>query len=741
MDAVLSRRQFLQFGAALVVGFSLEGPGAAALAAELPAVGRAPKDFKRVNAWLAIDGAGRVTVYSGHVDLGTGVETAFTQMVSDELDVPPAAVTIVQGDTRLTPDQGPTWGSVSVQVAGVALRKAAACARHALMERAAKQLGVAAGGLTVRNGVIAGGGKEVTYARLIAAGGDVLDVPFDDSIALKSAAAHTVIGTSMARVDIPAKVTGEFTYMQDFRVEGMLHGRVIHPTGLRSHLEAVDDSEARKIPGFVRTVVQGDFVGVVARTEWGAVQAMGAVKCRWSDWHGLPAMAEVYGAVRKTPVRSTLTPAKSGDVEAALGRAARTLRATYEFPVQTHGSIGPSCAVADVTNEGVRVWSASQATHWLQRQLAGMLSMPPERIRVIYLEGAGCYGRNSHEDAAADAVLLSKAVGLPVRVQWMRQDEHGWDPKSPPMPIDVQGALDERGDLVAWRFENWLPYFQPGSAVDLLAQALSERHANVQKPGNMIPGSIAGNAAPPYRVPNVLAVCHQLETTPFRASWLRGPGWAQNNFANESFMDELAAAAGADPVEFRLRHLGDARGVACIRACAEKAGWQARPSPNKAVRGDVATGRGFAYVFYDNKRTYVAAACEVEVDRKSGHVRATRFTVAHDCGLIVNPDGVKAQVEGSVVQTLSRTLLEEVLWDDARVTSVDWASYPILRFPDVPKIETVLINRPDEHAWGVGEPTCSVVACAVGNAIFDATGVRLRTVPFTDERVKAALRA
>lgn len=739
MNAILTRRQLLQGSAALIVGFSLSAPAATARAADRPEVGRAPKDFKRVNAWLAIDDRGQVTVYSGHVELGTGVETAFTQMTADELDVTLAAVTIVQGDTWLTPDQGPTWGSTSVQVAGLALRQAAACARRALLERAAIQLGVQAGDLTVRSGVVAGGGKEITYAQLLAASSDVLDVPFDDKVALKQSAAHTLMGTPVARVDIPAKVTGEFTYMQDFRLDGMLHARVIHPAGMQAHLEAVDDSAARNIPGFVRTVVEGDFVAVLAETEWGAIQAMRAVKCQWSDWHGLPSMSEVYDAVRKTPVNNTRTPSTIGDANAALERAAKTLGATYEFPAQTHGSIGPSCAVADVTADGVRVWSASQATHWLQRQLAGMLAMPPERIRVMYLEGAGCYGRNSHEDAAADAVLLSRAVGRPVRVQWMREDEHGWDPKSPPMPMDLRGALDAEGNLLAWRFENWLPAFKPGSAVDLLAQALSERHASVQKPGNMIPGSIAGNAAPPYRVPNVLVLCHELETTLFRPAWLRGPGWAQNSFAGESFMDELAAAAGADPVEFRLRHLDDARGAACIKACIEKAGWRMRPSPRQDARGDVVTGRGFAYVFYDNKRTYVAAACEVEVNRKSGQVRATRFTVAHDCGLVINPDGVKAQVEGSVVQTLSRTLLEEVQWDDAHVTSVDWVSYPILRFPDVPKIETVLINRPDEPAWGVGEPTCSVVACAVGNAIFDATGVRLRTLPFTPDRVKRAL--
>lgn len=737
----MTRRQFLKSGGALVVGFSLSGALSQAYAknATVPDAGGKPKDFQKVDAWLAIGHDGKVTIYSGHVELGTGVLTALTQMTADELDVPFKSVTIVQGDTLLTPDQGPTYGSLTVQVAGQQLRKAAACARHAMLERAAKKLGVDASNLKVEDGVVSGGGKHVSYATL--AKGDVLDVPFDNNVKLKQAGDYKIVGKPVARVDIPAKVTGEFTYMQDVKVRGMLHGRVVRPTGMQSKLESVDDSVARKVPGFVKTVVKGNFVGVVAKTEWGAIKASQALKCKWSHWAGLPPMDGIYDDVKKTRITQTSTPMKVGDAAGTLKSAAKSLKASYEYPVQTHGSIGPSCSVAHVTKDHALIWSASQSPHWTQRQIAKMLGFKPEQVRILYVEGSGCYGRNGHEDATADAVVMSQAVGKPVRVQWMRADEHGWDPKGPPYVADLEGALDDSGNVVAWNFVTWLPIHTSGHGdVPLLAETLEDGNAAVQTSDNMNPGNMQSDAKPPYTFPNVLSTVNKIATTPFRPSWLRGPGRMQNTYANECFMDELAAAAGADPVEFRLKHLKDDRGAECIKACAKQAKWDTRPSPQKNISGDVVKGRGFTYVFYDNKRTYVSAMCEVEVNRKTGHVRATRFVIAHDCGLTVNPDGTKAQIEGSVVQTLSRTLMEEIKWDSSHVTSLDWASYPILTFPEVPEIEIVLLDRPDKPAWGVGEPTCSVVPSALANAIFDATGVRVRTAPFTPERVKAALK-
>ncbi|MEO6984165.1 MAG: molybdopterin cofactor-binding domain-containing protein [Paralcaligenes sp.] len=738
----ITRRQFLKAGGWLTVGFSFAWPVEQVLANSVASATdtKKIKNFKRVDAWLAIDGKGQVTAYTGKVDLGTGVETALTQIVADELDVSFQSVTIVQGDTQLTPDQGPTWGSLSIQAGGAQMRKAAACARRALLGLAAQKLGVDAGQLSIENGVISAGDKHVSYAEL--ATGTALDVSFDEKVSVKKPNGYKIVGKSIARVDIPGKVTGEFTYMQDIKVPGMLHARVVRPTAMQANLESVDDSLARKVPGFVKTVTKGNFVGVVAQTEWGAIKASEAIKCKWSDWAGLPAMDQVYEAVKKTPVKETVTPMKVGDAPAAIKSATKPVRASYEYPVQTHGSIGPSCSVADVRSDHALIWSASQSTHWLQRQIAKMLGFKLEQVHIIYVEGAGCYGRNGHEDATADAVILSQALGKPVRVQWMRADEHGWDPKAPPYVADLEGALDSSGQVIAWNFLTWLPARIGGMAdVPLLAQSLMHGDAAVQTADNMNAGSMENDAKPPYTFANVLSTIHRLETTPFRPAWLRGPGRLQNTYANECFMDELAAAAGADPVAFRLKHLKDDRGAQCIQACVRQANWTVRASPQKDTHGELLKGRGFAYVFYDNNRTYVSAVCEVEVNRSTGHVRATRFVVSHDCGLVINPDGVKAQIEGSVIQTLSRTLLEEVKWDHSRVTSLDWATYPILTFPEVPKIEVVLLNRPEQPAWGAGEPTCAVVPPALANAVFDAIGQHVRTAPFTPERIKKALEA
>ncbi|HEX7386303.1 MAG TPA: molybdopterin cofactor-binding domain-containing protein [Castellaniella sp.] len=738
LNVTLTRRQLLKTGSWLAVGFAFAGPIAQALAATQGVA--KPKNFKMVDAWLAIDRSGNVTAYTGKVDLGTGIETALAQIVADELDVPFNSVTIVQGDTQLTPDQGPTWGSLSIQAGGAQMRKAAACARRAILSLAAKKIGVAEHALKIENGVIVGGGKRLKFQDL--AQDNMLDVAFDDTVQVKRPDAYQIVGKSVARVDIPGKVTGEFTYMQDFKLPGMLHARVIRPAAIAAKLESMDDSAARKMPGFITTVVRGNFVGVVAETEWGAIKASQAVKCKWSDWAGLPAMSQVYEDVKKTAIKQTVTAKNVGDAPGIIKSAAKSLKATYEYPIQTHGSIGPSCSVANVSKDFAQIWSASQSTHWLQRQIAKMLGFKNEQVHIVYLEGAGCYGRNGHEDATADAVLLSQALGKPVRVQWMRADEHGWDPKAPPYVADLEGTLDDTGHVRAWNFVTWLPARIGGMAdVPLLADSLEHGDAGYQTADTMNAGSMENDAEPPYDFPNVLATIHRLETTPFRPAWLRGPGRLQNTYANECFMNELAVAAGVDPVAFRLNHLKDDRGAQCIQACVKQANWLSRVSPQKDTGGDMLKGRGFAYVFYDNSRTYVAAICELEINRATSEVRVTRFVVAHDCGLMINPDGVKAQVEGNIVQTLSRTLLEEVKWDSSHVTSLDWGSYPILTFPDVPKIEIVLINRPDQPAWGAGEPTCAVIAPAVANAIFDATGKHIRTVPFTTERVKAVLAA
>jgi CO/xanthine dehydrogenase Mo-binding subunit len=734
-----SRRNVLLGGGALVVSFSFASPGAV-LAQGSTVTKNVAKD--EVDAFLAIDAKGKVTVYSGKVDLGTGVPTALAQMVAEELDVPLAAIDMITGDTALTPDQGTTSGSYSIQNGGVQLRQAAATARNALLTEAAKRLGASQADLTVVDGVIRGksGGKSVSYAELI--GGKQFALKLDPAAPTKNSANFKLVGKSIARGDIPDKMTGRFTYMQDFRVPGMLHGRVVHPPAIGAKLESVDEDSVKSIPGIVKVVHEGDFLAVVAQNDWAAIKAGQQLKATWSQSETLPDQAKLWEHVRATKVVKEDVTSNVGDTTAALAAATagegKKLSATYDFAIHTHGSIGPSCAIAEFKDGKLTSWSASQATHALRRQLADMFAMPAENIRCIYVEGAGCYGRNGHEDAAAEAALLAKAVGKPVRVQWSRADEHGWDPKGPPTLIDLRASLDASGNVTAWESEFFIPNgAAPGSVVGLLGAQL----AGLPTAQQMSPGGITGNSAIPYKFANVKTVCHRIESTPFRPSWIRAPGRLQNVHANESFMDELAAAAGADPLEFRLKYFDPAekRGLEILDRLAALAKWEKRPSPEKNTAGNIAKGRGLTYVKYELSRTYIGAVAEVEVDRSSGDIHVTRFYVVHDCGQVINPDGVKAQIEGNIIQTVSRTLIEELKFNRSAVTSLDWASYPIITFPKIPQIVIELIDRPAEKPWGAGEPSAAVVPSAISNAVFDATGVRMRSVPYTPDKMKAAL--
>ncbi len=726
------RRDFLKSGA-LIVGFAILGlPSSAPAAATEPA---RPLALDQVDSFLAINSDGTATIYSGKVELGTGVLTAITQIAAEELDLPLDRVSVIQGDTALTPDQGPTWGSLSIQVGGMQIRHAAATARQALLQMAAKKFGAKPDQLVIADGVIRPelGGAEVSYAELV--GGQRFLLALDQKAPTKPPGAYSIVGRPIARLDIPGKVTGQFTYVQDVRVAGMVHGRVVRPSGVGASLESVDESSIADIPGIVRIVREQNFLGVVAETEWAAIKASRQLKATWSNWEGLPDETKLWEWVRGSTIDKDLVTSDKGDVTSALSRAARKLSATYDFTIHTHGSIGPSCAVAEIADGKLTCWTPSQDTHRLRPALANMLAMPVEDVRCIYVEGSGCYGRNGHEDATADAALMARAVGRPVRVQWMRGDEHGWDPKGPPTLIDLQGGLDASGNVTAWQSGFFIPNGDAGT-VPLLAAELAKRpYAALTSPGN-----ITRDSDIPYGIANVRTTCHLLDRTPLRPSWIRTPGRMQNTFANESFMDELAAAAGADPLQFRLRYLDDPRGIELLHRLARLAGWETRPSPDRnAGSGDIATGRGLSYVKYELVRTYIGAVAEVEVDRKSGRIRVPRFFVVHDCGQIINPDGVRNQIEGNVIMTVSRTLFERVTFDRSRVTSLDWASYPILTFPDVPTVVSDLIDRPDQPPWGVGEPTGAVVPGAISNAVFDAVGVRLRSVPFHPDKVKAAL--
>ena len=732
----MQRREFLKSGSGLVVSFSMLG-GTLSATAQTASTSTKSMTAGEVDAWLALGADGRVTVYSGKVDLGTGVRTALAQLVAEELDVDFDQVDMVMGDTLLTLDQGQTAGSLTISNGGITLRRAAACARKALLATAGTHLSVDPHDLSTASGVVSvrNSDRKVTYASLVQ--GKPLNIKLETNVALKPPASHKVVGQSVPRVDIPGKVSGQFTYVHDFKLPGMLHARVVRPPGIGATLVSLDESSVAGISGLVKVVRKQDFVAVVCKSEWAAVKAARALKVQWTSAETMPDKTRLYEYWRKLPVAKDEPVIQTGDAMAALGTAATRIKATYDFAPHTHGSIGPACAVADFRDGGCTVWSASQATHSLQSELSSVLGIAKARVRLIYLDGSGCYGRNGHEDCSGDAALVSQLTGAPVRVQWMRADEHGWDPKSPPTLVDMEGGLDAQGLPVAWHSEFFIA--RANGTLDefpLLAAVLSGVKRNGYYTGN-----IQKNADVLYQFPAIKTEVHRLADTAFRTSHLRTPRRMQNTFANEAFLDEMAAAAAVDPLQWRIRYLKDPRALAVLEDVAKISGWKTRPSPAAPSRGDTARGRGVAFVKYDNERTYVALVAEVEVNRRSGHIRVSNVWCSHDCGQLINPDGALNQIEGGIVQTISRTLMEELQFDRTHVTSLDWASYPILRFADVPRIQISLINRPELPSWGAGEMAPTVVPAAISNAVFDATGLRLRSVPFLPPKVLAAAAA
>jgi nicotinate dehydrogenase subunit B len=729
----LSRRAVLA-GGALTVSFALAGARLKALAQGAAAAPRSV-DPKEVDAFLAVNGDGTVTLYTGKVDLGQGLRIAMRQIAGEELGIGVDMIKYVEGDTALTPDQGRTSGSNGIQRGGMQIRQAAATARAALIELAAQRLNVKGDDLVASNGEVRpkSGGTGVRFADLI--GGRNFNLKLDPKAPLKDPATYTLVGKPLARPDVPAKCTGSFTYMQDFSLPGMVHARVIRPPAIGAKLVSVDESSIKDFAG-ASVVRIKDFLAVVASEEWTAIRAARALRAQWSEWSGLPEQGKLIATLRADPGITDEMLVTRGQPEASGREGAKTLTASYFWPMQSHGSIGPSCAVADVNADAATVWTASQGTHGNRNTFARFLGLPRDKVRLIYLDGAGCYGMNGHEDAAADAAILSRAVGRPVRVQWSREDELGFDPKGPPQLLDISGTVGPDGRILAWRTEMWLPQTTKGLPdIPLLAPAA----AGLDDVRGLQPGLISQNADPPYATDSLQVLVHWLKDTPLRPAPIRSPGKPANCFAVESFADELAAAAGLDPIEFRLRWLADGRGIEVIKRAAALMAWQSRPSPVRSKDAAVMRGRGFSYVHYKHSESYVAMGMEVAVERASGRIRVERVACAHDCGQIINPDGVRAQVEGSILQTLSRALMEEVQFDRSRVTSVDWGSYPIMRFSDVPKLDIELVDRPTQPPLGAGEAACAPVGAALANAVFDATGVRLRTVPFTPQRVKSAL--
>ncbi len=709
----LSRRDLLRTGGALVVGFTLSGRRASA---QTPAASGKPVDINEVDSFLEIHADGSVTIYTGKVDLGTGLRVAIRQMAAEELGVPVERVALIDGDTNLTPDQGATGGSTGLTQGGVQVRQAAATARQAILKMANLPADT----------------RDLSSAIGPAIGGKRFEMKVDKNAPLKDPRTYSIVGKPVPRPDLPGKCTARHTYVQDVTLPGMLHARIVRPPSIGATLATVDESPIKAIPD-VRVVRMQNFLAVVAKNEWAAVRAARELKTAWNESPSLPGSDAVEGYLRSGRVDKDQPVVNKGDSASAMAGASKKFSATYYWPNQSHASLGPSCALADVRDGGATIYSAAQGPHALKQNIAKIFGIPLEKVHVIYRDGAGCYGGNGNDDVSAEAVMLSKAVGAPVRVQWMRQEEHGWDPKGPQQLLDIRAGLDAQGRIAAWETDMWVPTGIPGARPLLSVDA-----AGIAQDHGMGAGLMTQNADPPYAAANVKVIAHLMKDTPLRPSNLRAPGKIANTFAVESMTDELARAANMDPVEFRLQGLTDPRAIDVIHRTSEMFGWQ-KGSTGSRGSGNTLIGRGFAYARYKQAENYVAMAMEVAVDRSSGRIDVRRVACAHDCGLVVNPDALRNQVEGLIVQTLSRTIHEEVKFDRSKVTSVDWMSYPIQRFPEIPAIEVALIDRPELPLYGSGEAAAVTVPGALANAIFDATGVRFRTAPITADRVKAGL--
>lgn len=750
--STISRRELLKGTGALVVSFSLFGSAARAFAQA--AAGAGEPEATSLDSWLAVAQDGTITVFTSKVELGTGTETALAQIVAEELDVPFSRIHMEAGDTSKTVDQAVTAASRTIERAGPQLRQAAAVARRELLRLASERLNTPAEQLSVNDGVISANGdsaRKISYADLVGnrrfnvkmeASGFGWDLKISPDAPVKNVKDYKIVGTSVPRTDLPGKFTGEFTYAMDVRVPGMLHGRVVRPPVVNSKPVSVDESSIKQIGGVVKVVEEGNFVGVVAQTEWAAIQAAKALRVTWSTPStSLPATPEeLYAYLKNTKSFNDQVTVNKGNAEAAFSQATKKYEATYRWPFQLHGMLGPSCAVADVRGDSMTVWSGTQGPFRTRKALSDMLHMPEKNIRVIFREESGCYGRLSPDDAPLDAVLLSRAVGKPVRVQWTRADEHGWEPKGPAQLISVRAGVDAQGNLVAWDYmERGFPWSESAGNPLLAARQIGMKSVS---PGQSN-GTAGGGEAYEFENQRIIAALipwSQDTPTPLRTSNLRAPGDLARTFASESLLDEIAADLHVDPVQFRLRYLKNNKRVTeALVGATQAAQWKEHVSHSAPASGSKAMGRGVSVSGRDG--TVTAAVAEVEVDKSSGEISVKRVTLAHDCGLIVNPDGLRNQIEGNIIQGVSRTLLEEVRFDATGMKNLDWVSYPIVTFRRVPDIQIVLLNRKEMPALGGGEPSTVPVPAAIANAVYDAVGVRVREIPMTPQKVQASLRS
>jgi nicotinate dehydrogenase subunit B len=752
--ASLTRRSVLLGGGALVVSV-----GAGITMDTVLSIGQAfaqgtkpPLTPDQLSSYIAVNADGSVAAYFGKMDMGHGLHVAIAQIVAEELDVPFRSVKVFMADTATSVNQGGASGSTGIQLGGKQMRVAAAEARRVLVEMSAGSLSIPADRLVVNEGVVSAvddKAKNISYAQLI--GGQYFNVQLDwnkqygnalyapGKAQPKKPSEHKIVGQPIKREDVAPKVFCQQDFVTDVKVPNMMHGRMIRPAVAGAVPVKVDDSAIRNIPG-ARVVWDKGFLGVVADKEWDAIQATEKLKVEWSaPPPPFPEQALLHDYIRKASVRKRVVEQQNGDVDAAFKSAAKVIEADYEWPFQSHASMGPACSLVEIKDGNVTCWSGTQKSHFVQEGVADILQLPVEKVHVIFKPGPGSYGRNDADDCAMDAAVLAKAVGRPVRLQYMRDQGTGWDPKGPASTHKAKAGLNAAGEVIAYEFTS-----KAFSRVDV--------DTNGGKPHDTLTGQTLGVPlksgdgfgvpAESYVVENKRLAWETISplldrASPLRTSHLRDPVGPQIHFASESFIDEVAAAVNADPIEFRLRYIKEPRDVAVIKAAAEKAKWETRPSPHRDQSGTKVSGRGIAYA--QRNGTRVAVIAEVDIDRTTGKISARKFTVAHDCGQIINPDGLVKCIEGNIVQGVSRALWEEVTFDRNAVTSVDWISYPILDITETPgEVNVVLINHPEIAPSGAGEPSIRPVAAAIGNAIFDATGVRIRRVPFSPERVKAA---
>ena len=756
LERDFSRRSVLKAGGALVVsvGMPISLDTVLGINAALAQGAKPPLTPDQLSSYIAVNADGTVSAFFGKMDMGQGLFVAIGQMVADELDVPFKAVRVIMGDTATSVNQGGASGSTGVQMGGKQMRAAAAEARRVLVEMAAEKLSLPADQLTVTDGIVHAKNdatKKASYAELI--GGRYFNVQLEWNKQIgnllyapgkakpKDAKDYKIVGKPIAREDIAPNASALEDFCTDVKVPGMVHGRVIRPAIAGAVPTKVDESSIKDIPG-AKVVWDKGFLGVVADKEWDASKAAEKLQVQWSEVAPpFPDQNALYDHIRRAPVRKReVDKNETGNVNEAFATPARVIEAEYEWPFQSHACMGPACAVVEIKDGKVTCWTGSQKPHFVRNGIAGTLGIPAENVHVIWVVGPGSYGRSDADDGAMDAAVLAKAVGKPVRVQYTRAQATGWDPKGPASIHRARAAIDIRGNVGAYEFVS-----KGFSRIDV--------NTNGGAPWDTLAGQVRGVElksgdgfgwpAESYHFNNKRLAWETIaplldRASPLRSAHLRDPVGPQIHFASESFIDELAAALNLDPIEFRLRHIKEPRDIAVIKAAAEKAGWQSRPSPRREQTGNKVSGRGMAYA--QRNGTRVAVVAEVDIDRASGKIWARKFTVAHDCGQIINPDGLRHTIEGNIVQGVSRTLWEEVKFDAKNVTSVDWMSYPILDITETPEtIDIVLIDHPEIAPSGAGEPSIRPVAAAIANAIFDATGVRIRRVPFSPDRVKQAL--